>query len=299
MALLNIDPSAIGETIAKTAGGKAAQAIAQRMSPKLVQDVQRILSIGGLIGDILGIGSIRDKPTTLLGGLTLKQAQAIYEQVSSTRMAKKNLWFIRITDPNPPTGAYAPPPPPAKPGAKPSESGIGASLGSITAGVTGALSKAGNALASKLGVKGGSKSVAIAALSTFDLLAVDVAYGSSVGGDSVAIGSGFMDRATGSMPTELQITTLDDEAGSIKRWFDGKLAQVAHDDGTFGLPGEYLVTIEVVHAIPSEQVPNYKLAYVEKMRMRPQAMQIDLSRRDQALAEYPMTFVQFDSFMGT
>jgi hypothetical protein len=306
MALFNTNASAIGEQLGTTAAGRAAQAVAQSMSPRLVQDVQRVLKVGNIFGQTLGLstgigaidnllslGDPRDTPTPLLGGLTLRQAQGIYEQVKATRVAKKNLFFLRIKDENPPKGAY--------PAGSSSSDGLGGvskvgpAAGVLTAGISGAVSSIAGALGFGAGDGGSISSIA---RNTFDLLALDVSYGESLLSDSVQIGSGFIDRPTGSTETELQITTMDDEAGSLKRWFIGKKDQVAKPDGTFGLPWEYLVTIEVVHAIPSDQVEGYKLAYSKTMRLRPQGIQLDLSRREQAVSELQLTFSQFDSFMG-
>lgn len=325
MALLNINPSAIGQTLATTAGAKIAMKVAQAASPKLVQDVQSVLKIGNAAGSILGIrtgidaidgllalGPGNDAPNPLLGGLSLMQAKSIYQQMQALRHARKNLFFLRIWDENPPAGAY-------QPQASNFSSGglgglfaskIGPAANAVVSGISGAVSSiagrsAGNFVAGvangalgSLGLDGGS-SVAGAAMASFDLLAMDVSYGSSLISDHVQLGGAFMDRPTGRNPSEMQITTLDDEAGTLKRWFEGKMEQAVHTDGTFGLPWEYLVTIEVVHAIPSEQVDGWEGAYYKALRLRPEAVQVELSRRDQALMEHQFTFKQFDNFMGT
>jgi hypothetical protein len=69
-----------------------------------------------------------------------------------------------------------------------------------------------------------------------------------------------MDKLTGIEPTELSITTMDDSRGSLKRWFDAKVEQAAHSDGTFGLPSEYWVDIECYHATPEAREDAYKLS---------------------------------------
>lgn len=307
MALLNINPGAIASTITKTAAGKAAQAVAQKMSPKLVQDVQRVLQVGNFIGQglgirsgnslidgILGLGSAEDAQSPLLGGLSLRQAAAIHEQMMAMRIAVKNLFFIRMYDENPPAGTYAPGPPAGIGGALNGliATGIGKAAGAI-GGIVGKI--AGDALGSAIGVQ---TTVGGVAVSCFDMLALDVSYGTSIVGDHVQIGASFIDRPTGRNPTELQITTMDDEAGTLKAWFDLKAEQVAHTDGTFGLPAEYLVTFEIVHAIASDQVPTEARAYRKVMRMRAASAQVDLSRRDQAVSELQMTFSQYDHFAG-
>ena len=310
MALLNINPSAIGQTIATTAASKAAQAVAQKMSPKLVQDVQRVLQVGNFVGNglgiktgvgaidnLLGLGNLQDEQSPLLGGLTFRQAQAIHERMMAMRIAVKNLFFIRVYDENPPEGSYAP-------AAPVSPSGLSGLVASGIGAAAGALSKAvgsfGGAARSAIGIVGGSAATSVGsiAVSSFDMLALDVSYGPSIIGDHVQIGGAFIDKPTGRTPTELQVTTMDDEAGTLKRWFDAKMEQVVHTDGTFGLPAEYLVTFEIVHAVPSDEVPNQVRAYRKIMRMRAASAQIDLSRREQAVSELQMTFTQYDNFAG-
>lgn len=310
MALLNINPTALGQTIATTAAGKAAQAVAQKMSPKIVQDVQRVLQVGNFVGNglgiksginaidnLLGLGTLQDAQTPLLGGLTFRQAEAIYDRMMSMRIAVKNLFFIRIYDENPPEGSYSPAAPVSPTGLSGLvASGIGAAAGALSK----AVSSFGGAAPGAIGIAGGSASTSVGsiAVSSFDMLALDVSYGTSIIGDHTQIGSAFIDKPTGRAPTELSITTMDDEAGTLKRWFDSKGEQIAHSDGTFGLPAEYLVTFEIVHAVPSDEVPNQVRAYRKIMRMRAASAQIDLSRREQAVSELQMTFTQYDNFAG-
>lgn len=329
MALLNIDAGALGNTVANTAAGKAAQAVAQSMSPGLVQDVQRVLKAGnmigqatgfttgiGLIDNIFALGNAEDTATPLLGGLSMRQAQKIHERVRSARVALKNLFFVRLTEQRPPPGAYGSN---TRSGSTPGLGGLAGSVIGRAAGAAGGVvgavagsaianaagnfaSAAGANLAGRVGIPGmggaGSPGIGAVATASFDMLALDVSYGPALQADHVQIGSSFMDRPTGRMPTELSITTMDDEAGTLKQWFQAKLDQIAHPDGTFGLPVDYLVNIEIVHAIPSAEVPTAHLAYSYVMRLRPQSIQVEHSRRDQAVAELPMVFNQFDAFMG-
>lgn len=326
MAGFNFNPTALAGTLATTAAGKAAQSVAQSMSPGFVQDVQRVLKVGNMLGqatgfstgigfidNIFSLGDARETGTPLLGGLSLRQAEAIHNRMRSARLALKNLFFIRITEQRPPGGAYAS----VGGGALPGVSGlVGSVIGRAASEVKGAVGaiagttaanlasnfvgSAGAAAASKLGLPSGAGSPAIGAvaMASFDMLAVEVSYGPSLQSDHVQIGGTFMDRPLGRNPTELSITTMDDEAGTLKRWFASKLNQVANPDGTFGLPADYLVNIEIVHAVASAEVPTAGLAYSHTMRMRPTSIQIDHSRRDQGVAELPMIFNQFDAFMG-
>lgn len=294
MALLKLDPGAIAQTIGTTAAARAAMAVAQSASPKLVRDVQRVLSTASWIDGILGTSDIRDMPTPLLGGLTLKQAQHLYEQSSAVRAARKNLFFIRISDKQPPTQVLQAAQRPTRASLSGLiESRIGPAIGSLAGSAVNAARSIG------LDAQLAGNSVANIAGSTIDLLAIDVSYSEALIGDSIQIGGSFIDRVTGRQPVEMQITTMDDEAGSLKRWFKAKLEQVARPDGTFGLPNDYAVDIEVFHAIPGGlPAEQQSRAYSVKRSMRAVSSQHDLSRRDQALAELQMVFTEVDPFMN-
>lgn len=246
MAQLKIDPRFV-ETVKTTAGARAALAVSQRLGSKDVKRIQQVLQAVDFASGVFGLDNNEDRPQPLLGGVTLRKARELYAQMARVSFARKNLWFVRIEDTNPPPGA-------------------------LPDGHAGPF---------------------------LNLFALDVSYTTAVQGEKVPLGAGFFDRPTGREAVEVQITTMDDSRGTLKRWFEGKMRQFAHDDGTFGLPDEYLVGVEVVHAVPLEATEEaHGRAYRFFARMRPQAIQHELSRRDQALAELPMTFSEFDSFLG-
>lgn len=131
------------------------------------------------------------------------------------------------------------------------------------------------------------------------LLATDVSYnGRSIASEKLPIGAALMDRPTGIEPVEVSITTMDDEVGSLKRWFHGKLEQIAHTDGTFGVPSEYQVDIEIVHGIASPDIDQKFVAraYTAVYTVRAATIQHELTRRDQGPEEIQMTFSQTDSW---
>jgi hypothetical protein len=131
----------------------------------------------------------------------------------------------------------------------------------------------------------------------FNLFAVDAGFSPySITGEAVPLGAMNMDRLGGTEQVELRITTFDDKLGSVKRWFEGKCDQVAHVDGTFGLPMDYLVSIELSHMIaerPEQSDPRLQHRWL----MRPGTINTELSRRGAELEELSLTFVQFDPFM--
>lgn len=130
-----------------------------------------------------------------------------------------------------------------------------------------------------------------------NMFAVDVSYpGFSVQGDAIQVGSGSFDNVTNSERREMRITTLDDSYGSVKKWFKERHSQMCHADGTFGLPIEYVFRVDVLHAFISEQSDGAVDGWVDSFVMRPGMLDFDLSRREDALQELQMTFVQWDTF---
>lgn len=246
----------VQDTLIRTAAGKAAMKAAQLASPTLVSAASRIFQAADLVQAIFGT-PFEDRPNELLGWLTPKQVSAIQELIRQAGPVRKNVFCIRISDPNPP----------------PMEM-MGTAAG---AGISG----------------------------LFDLLAYDVSYSpTSITGDKVPLGSGAMDKVTGAEATDIQITTIDDEVGTLKRWFELKSGQVINRDGTFNPVGLYTFDIEIVHGLPFDHGTEPALTaekidkvYSNKFRVRPVSIQFELSRRDQALQELQMTFAQVDTWL--
>ena len=184
---------------------------------------------GGLVG-----------PSKLLGGLTLSKVREMYDRAAGTDWAKKNLWFIRVTN-----------------------------------------------------IKGDMYGLDV------NLFATDLSYSPiTITGEAVHIGSGSFDTVSNSERVELRVTTLDDTMGSVKAWFYDRHDAMCHRDGTFGLPVDYLFKVEVMQAFIDPSIPGADQAHVDSWIMRPGSIEIELSRRDDALSEVSMTFVQFDTFTG-
>lgn len=131
----------------------------------------------------------------------------------------------------------------------------------------------------------------------FNLFALDVSFAPNTApGDAVAVGSANIDSLMSSERVELRISTLDDSRGSVKRWFMAKADQATHQDGTFGVPKDYLVVIEITHMAPTN-VGEKDARLRHKFLMRPSNIEIELSRRAPELEELQMSFVQFDTFV--
>ncbi len=83
----------------------------------------------------------------------------------------------------------------------------------------------------------------------FNLFATEVEYSPFIiAGDKRRVGGAVADAVQGAEPIELRMTTLDDQAGSLKMWFEHHAAAVAARDGTVGVPANYAIRIKLVHS---------------------------------------------------
>jgi hypothetical protein len=131
----------------------------------------------------------------------------------------------------------------------------------------------------------------------FNLFATDVEFSPFiVSGEKMKVGGAVLDRAEGCEAVEMTITTYDDRAGTLKKWFSDHHAAIAHADGTLGVPADYAVTIWILHGFITEE--NSSSGWTDKGLFRPASLQTTLSRRDQGLEELQMTFSQMDTFMS-
>ncbi len=131
----------------------------------------------------------------------------------------------------------------------------------------------------------------------FNLFVVDLSWAPiTMPGDAIAVGGANLDHLNSAERVELRMTTFDDESGSVKRWFEGKAEQASHKDGTFGLPVEYLVTVDITH-MKTMQPGAAGLHARQKFLMRPSSMENELSRQAPELETVMLAFTQFDTFM--
>ena len=128
----------------------------------------------------------------------------------------------------------------------------------------------------------------------FNLFCTDIERGpSEVSGGKVRAGSAQLDTLTQAEPVVLRITTMDDRAGTLKRWFEAHIAAVAAQDGTFGVPADYSIVFTVQHAFVGDVG-----GFTGRVLCRAQSYEVSLSRREDALEELQMTFTQLDTFMS-
>ena len=130
----------------------------------------------------------------------------------------------------------------------------------------------------------------------FNLFATEIEYTPyTVAGEKRKVGGSTIDVVQGTEPTELRITTLDDQTGTLRRWFKGQHSAVAAGDGTVGVPSDYLIKFKIVHSFITST--SNAGGYEDIGQFRPVSMDLSLSRREDGLQEIQMTFTQLDSFM--
>lgn len=135
-----------------------------------------------------------------------------------------------------------------------------------------------------------------------NLFVLDASYGvNSITAEAHKVGGSTLDQPTGTDPMELRLTTLDDETGYVKRWFENLRGRVARRDGTFGVPADYLVRLRLLHSfVTDESAASWLRDRVDTTWsmaawFRPVSMEMDVSRKDQALEELTLTFHQYDT----
>ncbi|MCK9394246.1 MAG: hypothetical protein M0Q44_01480 [Methylobacter sp.] len=133
--------------------------------------------------------------------------------------------------------------------------------------------------------------------SRFNMFVVDLDYSPmTITGEKRKIGAAHIDLVNSSDPVELKITTMDDTDGFVKEWFRVHHAATASSDGTVGLPIEYAIKIKVVHGFIT-QGSNYG-GYQDLGLFRVADLSVSHSRREDALQEVSLSFVQMDTFMA-
>ena len=131
----------------------------------------------------------------------------------------------------------------------------------------------------------------------FGFFATDVSFGpNTITGEAKQTGMAVIDSVSGTERTELKITTYDDTTGTIKRWFDGKCAQIAHSDGTVGLPIDYLIRLSIVQGALDDISAALFGAMTTEYVVRPVSCELEYARSEGDLQQVQLTFTQFDTF---
>ncbi|MBL0011031.1 MAG: hypothetical protein IPP22_08640 [Nitrosomonas sp.] len=131
----------------------------------------------------------------------------------------------------------------------------------------------------------------------FNMFATELDYAPFIiSGDKRKVGGAVIDSVQSSEPVEMHITTMDDQFGTIKRWYEQHHAATVARDGTVGVPSSYAIKFKVVHSfITRGSTPSG--AYESIGWFRPSNLEVSLSRRDDGMQEIQMSFSQIDTFV--
>jgi hypothetical protein len=130
----------------------------------------------------------------------------------------------------------------------------------------------------------------------FNLFATELDYAPfTTTGEKRKIGAAHADIVNSADPVELRLTTMDDQSGFIKSWFKEHSMAAASKDGTVGVPDSYAINIKIVHGFITRG-SNFG-GYEDVGFFRPANIDINLSRREDAMQELTLTFVQLDTFI--
>ncbi|MER2514265.1 MAG: hypothetical protein ABTQ25_17930 [Nitrosomonas ureae] len=117
-----------------------------------------------------------------------------------------------------------------------------------------------------------------------------------VGSDKHRTGGSTIDSVRTGDPVEMRISTMDDQFGTIKKWYELHHSSAVAQDGTVGLPSMYAIKFNIIHSFVTRESTLYG-AYESIGWFRPANLEISLSRREDAMAEVQMTFSQIDTFI--
>ncbi len=136
--------------------------------------------------------------------------------------------------------------------------------------------------------------------SLFNFFAIEVSYSLlNVEGDRIRVGAAEFDTPNASVHTDFRVTTYDDEMGTLQRWFAAKSAQAVRNDGTVGLPIDYLIRFKVIHQFIDIGRPVPPQVKVDTLLVRAGSMEIDLNRAEQDFQRVTMVFTQADTSLAT
>ncbi len=290
-----IDPQFL-RGITGAIGDRASNMLASRLVQSGgIKAVQQIGGAARMLKSALGMDD-RNAPVPLLGGYSLVESERILEEMAAANLARSHFWLVTVEDITPPPMNYgvpvevssSVPPSPVRNVLDLLGSDL---LGAASRAISGAMN---NAMGINEAPAATALSVGVSVPYMFNLLGESVSYSIALGGEKVPVGGASLDKLIGMEPVELEFSTLDDEVGTIKRWFTGKQLQAVRRDGTVGLPDDYCVriTLQHGHAKPSAE------AFSSRWRMRPASIQASLSRSDADVERIRMTFTQHDSVIN-
>lgn len=174
----------------------------------------------------------------LLAGLSFDDMRRYASVISAMKLARKNLWLVSIEPENPRNATLADME--RKAGDKVANqrnTSLTTSTGEITSRT---LKDTANSVPINSNTGRGIMSV-------YNILATNLHYSPiTIENETFQIGSALVDSPTTGQPTDLSLTVMDDEQGTIKRFFKDMASRVIHSDGTVGVQADGLVKIRRV-----------------------------------------------------
>lgn len=141
-------------------------------------------------------------------------------------------------------------------------------------------------------VKNSGKNNTVIENQKFNLFVIGVDYTPvTISGDKKNIGTAVIDSVSGTESIDLRLTCMDDKRGSVRTWFELLACKVAHQDGTVGVPADYMVQFTITHGA----IDHGKGGFQFIGHFRPVSIEISASRSDEALTELSLSFTQLDT----
>lgn len=248
----------------QSAASFAANRLSRRFSPEAAAEAGRAVGAVQSLYELLsGDARFNQTPMPLLGGITMDQAKILFKQCQDIQHARKNFYFIEVFPLN-------------------GDDGVETYSNESTAG---------------------AYRVRPQQRPNVNMFALDVSYTPiSIASDQKRVGAVSLDDLQAADRVELEITTLDNSAGSLKKWFEYRSSLVADRvRGTFGVPATYGLRFIIHHAVVDGYLnnPRENEPYVQHYVMRPTSIRFELSRRDPGMQELQMTFTELDTCMPT
>jgi hypothetical protein len=142
-------------------------------------------------------------------------------------------------------------------------------------------------------VKNSGKNNTVIENPKFNLFVIGVDYTPiTISGEKKNVGTAVIDSVSGTESIDLRLTCMDDKRGSVRAWFEALANSVTHQDGTVGVPADYMVQFTITHGA----IDHGKGGFQFIGHFRPVSLEVSANRSDEALTELSLSFTQLDTF---
>lgn len=130
----------------------------------------------------------------------------------------------------------------------------------------------------------------------FDIYVKDVNFGAgSIDVDMIKVANGHIAVPASSSAGEITLTVRDDQALTMDKWFDSRLAKVKNKNGTLNVPANYVFKIKFFTLNENGVKSPYREYYVYPVKKG----DITLSRENgNTIHSFPIIFQKFSSVGG-